>query len=182
MKYGFIVYQIEIENELLWFAESKDLKGCAGQGTTCDEAIRELEQNERIWLQMAEEDGELPPVPTIEKPVNYSGKFTVRLSKDMHKKVSERAEQEGISLNSYIVEAISEKVGSISSKNIDLFYKAVVRFGNVIDNTGGLLDGMKSFIFDMSNTIRDIEKNKTNEINWNNNRYEKIIGDEMAWN
>ena len=58
MKYGFKVYQTNVEGELLWFAESTDLKYCVGQGKTCDEAIRELEANEEEWLEMAKEDGE----------------------------------------------------------------------------------------------------------------------------
>lgn len=56
MKYGFDCYPVEIDGKLIWFAESKDLRYCAGQGNTCYEALKELERNEKIWLQMAEED------------------------------------------------------------------------------------------------------------------------------
>lgn len=127
MKYGFKVYQVEIENELFWFAESTDLKGCAGQGKTCDEAIRELEENEAVWLQMAEEDGGAIPSPSVEKPLAYSGKFTVRLSKSLHQRAAETADREGISLNAFVIEAIAERVGG-------------AMYGSVVEKIGSILE------------------------------------------
>lgn len=121
MKYGFKVYQVDIEGELVWFAESKDLEGCAGQGETCDEAIKELEENEIVWLEMAKKDGDEVPNPSIEKPTNYSGKFTVRLSKSLHQKATEAAQYEGVSLNTFVIEAISERVGG-NSYNLSLIH------------------------------------------------------------
>lgn len=140
MKYGFKVYQVEIENELFWFAESTDLKGCAGQGKTCDEAIKELEGNEEVWLQMAEEDGTEIPKVSVEKPLNYSGKFTVRLSKNMHKKAALCAESDGVSLNTFVVEAIAEKVGgAIYNPTLSRLEKALDKFSNVVHDSAGAI-------------------------------------------
>ena len=36
MRYGFNVYQMKVEDHVFWIAESKDLKGCVGQGDTID--------------------------------------------------------------------------------------------------------------------------------------------------
>lgn len=133
MKYGFKVYQVEIENELFWFAESTDLKGCVGQGKTCDEAIKELEENETVWLQMAEEDGGTIPGPSVEKPLAYSGKFTVRLSKSLHQRAAEAADREGVSLNAFVLEAISERVGA-SGYNpvVEKIGSILEKFANVV--------------------------------------------------
>ena len=140
MKYGFRVYQVEIEDESFWFAESTDLKGCAGQGKTCDEAIKELEENEEIGLQMAIEDGTGIPKAAVEKPLNYSGKFTIRLSKNMHKKAAECAEKEGISLNAFVTEAISEKVGGfICNPTLSRLEKVLDKFSNVVHDSAGAI-------------------------------------------
>lgn len=39
------------------------LRGCVGQGATTEEAIAELEENERVWLETAKEFG--VPIPTV---------------------------------------------------------------------------------------------------------------------
>lgn len=67
MKYDFKVYKINTNGKILWFAESTELKYCAGQGKTSEEAIKELEANEKEWLEMVKEDGKEIPVPSVEK-------------------------------------------------------------------------------------------------------------------
>lgn len=146
MKYGFTVEMIESEGRKFWVAKSKDLEYCVGQGDTCDEAIKELEQNELVWLEMAEEDGEKIPEPSINHVLTFSGKFTVRLSKSLHERAAKRAEQEGVSLNSFIVEAVAEKIAGIPNKYIEEFLCAVNSFGKVVDNTGGLITSMQGII------------------------------------
>ena len=39
------------------------LRGCVGQGATIEEAIVELEENERVWLETAKEFG--VPIPAV---------------------------------------------------------------------------------------------------------------------
>ena len=85
MKYGFNVFQMKVENHIFWVAESKDLKGCAGQGDTIEEALQELELNESGWLMTAAEVGITIPDPSIEKENEYSGKFVVRISPFVHR-------------------------------------------------------------------------------------------------
>lgn len=57
MRYEFNVYEAELEGRSFWVAESKELKGCVGQGKTREEALCELEANEYIWLTTAKEYG-----------------------------------------------------------------------------------------------------------------------------
>lgn len=42
---------------------SKSLRGCVGQGATTEEAIAELEENEKVWFDTAIEYG--IPIPAV---------------------------------------------------------------------------------------------------------------------
>ncbi len=120
MKYGFQVYQMQVENHRFWVAESKALKGCVGQGDTVIEAVQELEINEDEWIEMAKELNVEVPEPSVESLDAYSGKFVVRVSPVIHKEASECAKQQGISLNQYVNNAIlTANVSNITTGLID---------------------------------------------------------------
>lgn len=106
MKYGFNIFKINVEGHVFWVAESKDLKGCVGQGDTIEEAIKELNLNEEEWLDTAKEYGIAIPEPSVEKMPEYSGKFMTRVSPAVHREAAENAMREGISLNQYVNNAI----------------------------------------------------------------------------
>lgn len=106
MKYGFNVYKTQVDDHVFWIAESKDLKGCIGQGETPDEALNELQANEEEWLDAAKEYKIDIPCPTIEKNDQYSGRFVTRISSQVHKEAVENANRQGISLNQYVNNAI----------------------------------------------------------------------------
>jgi antitoxin HicB len=127
------------------------LNGCVGQGETCDEAVKELEENERVWLEMAEEDGETAPEHSIEKPIEYSGKLTVRLSRSLHRQAAERAKEENISLNSFIAEAVAEKIGNLSKKEVNAIRLIVKQCGNIITT----INGVKNTIYDSRDNIKE---------------------------
>ncbi len=108
MIYEANIYQMRVENHTFWVAESKSLKGCVGQGDTSDAAIKELEQNEKEWLETAKEfDIPIPPV-SLRKEKAYSGKFSLRMSPYVHEKAADNASELGISLNQYINDALVE--------------------------------------------------------------------------
>ncbi len=106
MKYPFTVFQMENEGHVFWVAKSIYLKGCIGQGDAQEEAINELSENEKAWLETAAEIGiPIPEIP-IEHPVEYSGKMTLRISPTVHGQAAMYAKKEGISLNQYINDAV----------------------------------------------------------------------------
>ena len=106
MKYPFHVFQTEVEDHLFWVAKSNYLKGCVGQGDALPDALAELEENEKAWLETAEElDMPIPEVP-VEHLEEYSGKMTLRLAPFVHMQAARLAQQEGISLNQYINNAV----------------------------------------------------------------------------
>ena len=115
MKYPFVVYFTQVEEHQFWIAECKTLKGCVGQGDTIEEAISELETNEEEWLKTAEEyDIPIPEIP-VEEQIDYSGKFTVRVSPYVHRMAAELAKKNNISLNQYVNDAIVAQNAAFST-------------------------------------------------------------------
>ncbi len=74
-----------------------------------DEAdvYRELCEAVDEWIQIQKEDGDPLPDPTAGK--EYSGKFVVRVGRDLHRELALRALREGQSLNSYCVSVLRER-------------------------------------------------------------------------
>ena len=106
MKYPYTVYRTKVEDHTFWAAESPVLPGCVAQGETIEEALAQLEVNEREWLETAKEYGfDIPEIPVEELEI-YSGKFTVRVAPNVHKQTAELAKKQGISLNQYVNDAI----------------------------------------------------------------------------
>ena len=118
MKYPYDVYRMKVEDHIFWVAESKDLKGCVGQGETMAEAVSELEVNEEDWLTAAKEFNIPIPEPSINEPVKYSGKITLRISPFVHERVTKAANAQGISINAFLNEAVVNYVASIESHSV----------------------------------------------------------------
>lgn len=92
-----------------WFARIKELPNCMSQGDTPEEAMRMIDDAMLGWLEVELEEGE--PIPEPKEDEDYSGKFNTRVPKSLHRKLVEIAEAEGVSLNQWIVSALSEAVG-----------------------------------------------------------------------
>lgn len=107
MIYPYMVYKVVNGEEEYWVAKSTSLKGCIGQGISTKEAETELEENEIAWLETAKElNMTVPEIPSLREN-EYSGKITLRFSPIEHMKAAMFAKVEGISLNQYISDAIS---------------------------------------------------------------------------
>ena len=106
MLYEANFYQMDVEGHIFWVAESKVLKGCAGQGETFAEAAEELENNEKEWITTAKEFGISIPEVTAKVANQYSGKISLRISPYVHQKSADNAKELGISLNQYFNDAV----------------------------------------------------------------------------
>ena len=82
------------------------LPGCITQVEKFEDAHKAIKELCREWLKAAFEDGAEIPLPKKEK--EYSGKFVLRLPKSVHRRLDERAEEEGVSLNTLLVTMLSE--------------------------------------------------------------------------
>ncbi|WP_027717670.1 type II toxin-antitoxin system HicB family antitoxin [Desulfovirgula thermocuniculi] len=91
-----------------YVAEVPDLPGCLTQSETLEELMEMVEDAKRCWIADALERGEEVPEPVDE---SYSGRILVRAPKSLHRALAEKAREEGVSLNQYIVYQLSRAVG-----------------------------------------------------------------------
>jgi predicted RNase H-like HicB family nuclease len=94
--------------------EIEDLPGCYSQGETVEEAIEMIEEARKLWMESMYEDGQEIPLPSNQ--VEYSGKFNVRVPASLHRKLHKLAVKEGVSLNQYVVYALSHTAGVAEAK------------------------------------------------------------------
>lgn len=95
-----------------WLAEITELPGCYSDGETPEAALSSLRELLPFWLQVASEEKRPIPSPQTKASEQFSGKFTLRVPKSLHRHLALRAEAEGISLNQYILTLISYAEGS----------------------------------------------------------------------
>lgn len=114
--YRMRVYPIDADtDEIEWVAEFPDLPGCVGAGETAEEAVTMAIDAQRAWINVALEEGRNIPEPINPYESDYSGKFTLRLPKTLHRELVLQAEDEGISLNQYILYLVSRGLNKETS-------------------------------------------------------------------
>jgi len=80
-----------------WLAEVPDLPGCISDGQTREEAIHNVEDAIAARIPTAREFDDTVPLPGGgDRP---SGRWVMRVSKTLHRRLAERARAEGVSLN-----------------------------------------------------------------------------------
>jgi predicted RNase H-like HicB family nuclease len=87
-----------------FIAEAIDLPGCSAFGETQHEALTQLMDAIKAWIEAATAAGN--PIPAPSNPAaeeNYSGKVLVRMPKTLHAQLAKSARAETTSLNQYIV-------------------------------------------------------------------------------
>jgi antitoxin HicB len=92
-----------------FFAEILEFPGCYAQGENPTQAYQDLEEAAKSWLAAALEHGQTIPPPGSGR--GYSGKLALWLPRGLHRKVAQRANQEGISMNQLLIIAISSWIG-----------------------------------------------------------------------
>lgn len=66
--FPYTMNRFRLDGDEAWVAESVDLKNCMGVGDTQEEALQELESNEVVWIETAEENGiPIPQITVLEK-------------------------------------------------------------------------------------------------------------------
>ncbi len=114
-RYMALPYRVElVPDEGGWFVTLPDLPGCISQGATPQEAVEMIRDAQRLWLEVAIEDGRPIPEPTASPTHSYSGKFNVRVPKDLHRDLVRAAEAQGVSLNLFVATSLARAVNSTS--------------------------------------------------------------------
>ena len=96
-----------------WVARVAELSHCLIHGNTPEEAISEIEEVKRDWIETNLEMGLKIPEPITHK---HSGQISLRIPPSLHKVLNNRAAIERVSLNQYMTAALAQSVGF----NIDI--------------------------------------------------------------
>lgn len=86
-----------------------DLPGCVSQGDTIEEAMEMIRDAQRGWVEVMLENGR--PIPEPAGDADYSGKFTLRVPRRVHRALAEAAETEGVSVNLFAASVLAMAVG-----------------------------------------------------------------------
>jgi len=89
--------------------EYPDLPGCVSQVERLEEVPAVAAEICQLWIEAAYASGQEIPEPRL--LAEYSGKFNVRLPRSLHRRLAERAEEEGVSLNQLVVALLAEGLG-----------------------------------------------------------------------
>ncbi len=94
-------YKVVAELDGAYFIEFPDLPGCMTQALRAEDIGPMAEEIRTLWLETEYERGAEIPLPSA--PVEYSGKFVLRLPKSLHRALADSAALDGVSLNQYVV-------------------------------------------------------------------------------
>ncbi len=90
-------------------ARIEELPGCISHGTDEVEALRNLREMQRLWIEDCIETGQPVPEPQKGEPLP-SGKWVQRVPRRLHRRLTEMARSEGVSLNQLVTSMLAEQV------------------------------------------------------------------------
>ena len=113
LPYARIVIPVEPSG---FHAEILEFPGCFAQGERVEEAYENLERAAESWIEVCLSQGKNIPEPS--SSLSFSGRIALRLPRSIHKKSAQLAERDETSLNTYLVSAISARVGAEEFYNV----------------------------------------------------------------
>jgi len=93
-----------------FLAEYPEIPGCMSDGETIEEAIANGREALRDTLEVFRESGRRIPKPGVEP-----AQWRQRLPRTLYMKLTERAKNEGVSINSLVTAMIAEAIGAKQS-------------------------------------------------------------------
>jgi predicted RNase H-like HicB family nuclease len=94
------------EGREYWIARVLELPHCMTHGDTPEEALRDIEDAKREWLESNIEAG--LPIP---EPARFTGQYHLRIPPSLHEALARKSESEEISLNQFMITALARAVG-----------------------------------------------------------------------
>jgi len=98
------------EEDSAFVADCPEFEGINALGSSYGEAVSELEVALLLALEAHAEEGWAVPEPM--KMPRYSGQFRLRVPKSLHGWLVDRAQREGVSLNTLVVDFLSQARGA----------------------------------------------------------------------
>lgn len=112
-RYTITIKLVTLEEGKYFEAVVAELPDLVEYGENYDQAYSLAVDSIVTLREAALEQGRAFPGPIPSQALSeFSGRVTLRMSKSLHASVSKMADHEGVSLNSWIVEAISARVGA----------------------------------------------------------------------
>ena len=108
-QYRFTVRPMTDEEGKGYLIEFPDVPLCMSDGATVEEAIVNGRDALKCCLLTMKEFGD--PIPQPGSAGVASGQFRLRVPKTVHARLTSRAEQEGVSLNTLVTAMIAEGLG-----------------------------------------------------------------------
>lgn len=96
---------VEDDSETYYRVTIPKLPGVIAYGDSLDEAVTELNEAKKAWFSSCLRRNIRIPEPVNKK---YSGKLLVRMPKSLHAHLAEEADEENVSLNSFIVSKLAQ--------------------------------------------------------------------------
>ncbi len=106
--YGVRIFWWEEDNA--WIATCSAFPYASTFGATREEAARRMDEAIEELVFTCEQEGRA--LPPVEKEPTASGQLRLRLPRDVHERAIEQARRDEVSLNTFLVGAISEKLGA----------------------------------------------------------------------
>jgi len=113
LPYARIVVPVDQKS---YHAEILEFPGCYAQGETPAEAYTNLEKAAESWIDTAVGQGQQIPEPSSN--VTFSGNIALRLPRGIHRQAAILAERDKTSLNTFLISAISQRVGAEDFYNV----------------------------------------------------------------
>jgi antitoxin HicB len=124
-----IVLRRDVRDEI-FVARAEELPGCSAHGDSESEALSNLRDAMRLWIEDCLESGDTVPEPAeeIELP---SGKWLQRVPRSLHLKLINLAKDDGVSLNQFVTAVLAEAAGDKTARHDKAVSAALVRIGNI---------------------------------------------------
>ena len=107
--YPYEVFKEENDGKVYFVVSYKDVPEAGAAADTQTEALALAKESLQIVLEDLEKRGEPIPKPTIHSldEQDVTGRITLRMPKSLHRKLIDRSERDGVSLNTSIIVAIT---------------------------------------------------------------------------
>ncbi|TEA78667.1 toxin-antitoxin system HicB family antitoxin [Allopusillimonas ginsengisoli] len=132
--YTIEIKRIDSPDGLLYEAKVKEIPGVAGYAECAADAFNEARDALQMLHNLAHEQKREFPAPLAATDPDYNGRVTLRMSKSLHHRAALMAEIEGVSLNTLITEALSEKVFSFRRPSTSVHKEYLVYFRDAIQD------------------------------------------------
>ena len=99
-----------------FIARIEELPGCVAHGGDATESIERLREAQQLWIEDCLESNQSVPEPHAEDDLP-SGKWVQRVPRTLHKRLTEFAKKESVSLNQLVTSMLSEAVAARSLRD-----------------------------------------------------------------